>query len=95
MAYNPPLEVQLLDEIRQSYAKIGRTITQSLQQGRMDGSITLQETKHITLHTIMNLFGTAIKKHAFISFLPDAIVPIPSREELHEVKLLILSYLTQ
>lgn len=94
MAYNP-LEVTLLNEIRQSYTKIGRIITQVLQQGMIDGSITMKETKYITLQTIMNLFGTAIKKHAFIGLLPDAIVPVPAKEELNEVKLLILSYLKQ
>ena len=61
----------------------------------IDGSITMKETKYITLQTIMNLFGTAIKKHAFIGLLPDAIVPVPAKEELNEVKLLILSYLKQ
>lgn len=94
MSYNP-VEVQLLDEIRQSYTKIGCVITQSLQHGKMDGSITLQETKLISLQTIMNLFGTAIKKYAFINLLPDSIIPVPSKEELDEVKFLILSYLKQ
>ena len=61
----------------------------------MDGSITLQETKLISLQTIMNLFGTAIKKYAFINLLPDSIIPVPSKEELDEVKFLILSYLKQ
>lgn len=92
MAYNP-VEEKLLDEIRQSYTKIGRLITHSLQQGSSDGSITSQKATHLTIQTIMNIFGTAIKKHAFISLLPDTIVPIPSKEELNELKFLILSYL--
>lgn len=92
VAYNP-VEEPLLLEIREAYTKIGRVISEALNEGMRDGSISLQETENITVHTILNLFGTAIKKHAFTSLLPSVIVPVPTGQELHEVKALILRYL--
>lgn len=92
IAYNP-VEESLLNEINQSYTKIGRVINQALEQGVQDGSIHQESAQNITVVTMMNLFGIAIKKYAFLSLLPHSIVPVPSKKGLEEVKILLLTYL--
>ncbi|MGN7479517.1 TetR/AcrR family transcriptional regulator [Solibacillus silvestris] len=92
ITYNP-VEEDLLNEINQSYTKIGRVMNQALEQGVEDGSISEENAKNMTVMTMMNLFGIAIKKYAFLSLLPNSIVPVPSKKGLEEVKQLILSYL--
>lgn len=89
------LEPSLIKQIKLSYAKIGQLIERTIHDGIEDGSIAL--TKEQTMHamTIMNLFGTAIKKHSFNMLLDTGIFPIPTEAELKSMKALILRYLTQ
>ena len=62
-------------------------------QGQYDGSITLHPEAQLTAHTMMNVFGIAMKKHAFTSFMPYEIFPTPKKEQLQQVKHMILHYL--
>lgn len=92
ITYNP-VEEDLLNEINGSYKKIGFVIKDAIEQGIQDGSIIEENARSLTVITIMNLFGIAIKKYAFLSLLPNSIVPIPTKNSLDEVKALILTYL--
>lgn len=92
IAYNP-MEESLTKEIYQTYAKIGRIVDQVIQDGVQDGSILLDSTEQMNAATILNLFGTAIKKHAFNSLLSNVIVPIPTKEQLFQLKSMLLLYL--
>ncbi|MEK4630229.1 TetR/AcrR family transcriptional regulator [Solibacillus sp. FSL R7-0682] len=91
VTYNP-IEDELINTIRSTYIRIGRCVNEAINQGIEDGSISLSGEEKITALTIMNLFGIAIKKHAFTSFLPVEIVPVPKKQELVEVKKIILNY---
>lgn len=90
--YNP-VAPEYLTTIRQAYAHIGQLVNEALQIGLRDGSIQLHSTQLMTFYTMFNLFGTAIKKHAATSFLTFELVPTPSKEQLVEVKWVILRYL--
>lgn len=89
------LEPALIQQIQQSYAKIGKLINESINEGISDGSITLSKNETVHATVIMNLFGTAIKKHSFNMLLDTGIFPIPSESELKAIKALILCYLTK
>lgn len=88
------LEPALIQQIQQSYLKIGQLIEQTINEGMKDGSISLSIEEAPNAIIIMNLFGTAIKKHSFNSLVDTGIFPIPTEAELKAVKKLILSYLT-
>ena len=92
IAYNP-MEEPLTEEIYQTYTKVERIIDQAIQDGIQDGSISLSSTEQMNATTILNLFGTAIKKHAFNSLLSNVIVPIPTKEQLLQLKSMLLLYL--
>lgn len=92
IAYNP-MEESSTEEIYQTYTKIGRIVNQSIQDGVQDGSISLGPAEQINATTILNLFGTAIKKHAFNLLLPNVVVPIPTKEQLLQLKSMLLLYL--
>lgn len=92
IAYNP-MEESLTKEIYQTYAKIGRIIDQTIQSGVQDKSISLNANEQMNATTILNLFGTAIKKHAFNSLLSNVIVQIPTKEQLFQLKSMLLLYL--
>ena len=88
------LDVTLIEQIQQSYLKIGQLVQAVIDEGCHDGSITLsQENAQIGM-TIMNLFGTAIKKHSFNHLTNTRIFPIPTKNELIAVKALILQFLS-
>jgi AcrR family transcriptional regulator len=88
-----PIDEALMKKIRLAYTRISQCITIALEQGQQDGSMKLQPNEQITIHTIMNLFGIAIKKHAFISFMSYEIFPTPSKEQLLQIKRLFLLHL--
>lgn len=87
------IEEELLQMIRLAYLRIGKLIQKTIDVGIKDGSIHLNNASQDTFLTIMNLFGTAIKKQAMVSFLPTEIVPVPKKTQLIEVKKLLLNYL--
>lgn len=90
--YNP-IDVEIMANIKNAYTKIGHSITLAIAQGQQDGSITLNPEAELTAHTMMNVFGIAMKKHAFTSFMPYEIFPTPKKEQLQQVKHMILHYL--
>ena len=89
------LEEALIAKIRQAYMQINECITLALEQGQKDGSIPLSTSSQITAHTMINLFGIAVKKHAFTSFMPYEIIPNPTKEQLLDVKKVILNFLVK
>lgn len=91
IAYNP-MEKPLIEEIYNTYTKIGYIVNQSIQEGVQDGSISLDSAGQMNAITIMNLFGTAIKKHAFNSLLSDVTVSTPTKEQLSQLKSIIMFY---
>lgn len=90
--YNP-IDEALITDIRNAYMQVNRCIHLALLQGQEDGSITLAPAAHITAQTMMNLFGIAVKKQAFTSFMPYEIITSPTKEQLLDVKKMILNYL--
>ncbi|SOB99229.1 TetR family transcriptional regulator [Ureibacillus xyleni] len=89
-----PIESELLDEIRKSYKKISDMILSIIIEGKEDGSIQLSLSNEIAASTILNMFGTAVKKYSLYNILPeDVISPVPKKEHLILVKDLFLSYL--
>lgn len=92
--YNP-LDEALIKNIQQAYMQINHCISLALEQGHVDGSIPLTASSQITAHTMINLFGIAVKKHAFTSFMPYEIIPNPTKEQLLDVKKVILNFLVK
>lgn len=92
IAYNP-IEEDLLNEVSHSYTKIGSILNYALEQGVKECSISEEAALNLNILTMVHLFGIAVKKYAFISLLPNSIIPVPSKEALDEVKILILTYL--
>ena len=92
--YNP-LDEALITKIRHAYMQINECITLALEQGQKDGSIPLSTSSQITVHTMINLFGIAVKKHAFTSFMPYEIIPNPTKDQLLDVKKVILNFLVK
>ena len=90
-----PIDRELVKQIQQSYKKIGLLVERTIKEGVADGSITLTSEEMPNAMTIMNLFGTAIKKHSFNYLANIGIFPIPSKAELTAIKTLILRYLAQ
>ncbi len=90
-----PIEKNLLAEVEKAYEKIGRIISAIVREGKSDGSIKLTLSHEILSSTILNMFGTAVKKYSLYTLLPDVIVPVPKKEELIMVKNVLLSYLQQ
>ncbi|GIP17420.1 TetR family transcriptional regulator [Paenibacillus montaniterrae] len=91
-----PIEAGLLEEINKEYGKIRNIINAIVQQGKHDGSIQLSASNELATSTLLNLFGTSVKKYSLYTILPeDVIVPVPKREELITVKNMLLSFLQQ
>lgn len=91
-----PIEAGLLEEINKAYGKIRDIINTIVQQGKQDGSIQLSISNELATGTLMNMFGTAVKKYSLYALLPeDAIVPVPKKDELITVKNILLSFFQQ
>lgn len=91
-----PLEAGLLEEINKAYGKIRDIIYTIVQEGKHDGSIQLSISDELAASTLLNMFGTAIKKYSLYALLPeDAIVPVPRKDELITVKNILLSFFQQ
>lgn len=89
-----PIEVGLLEEIHRAYGKISGIILKIINEGKKDGSIQLSQTNEVIISTIMNMFGTAVKKYSLYSLIPeDVFIAAPKKENLIIVKDIILSYL--
>lgn len=89
------IELPYLEKIRKAYSKISDLILKIVQEGKEDGSIQLSVSDEKIVSTMLNMFGTAIKKYSLYSILPDTIVPTPSKDELIGVKRVLLTYLKQ
>lgn len=89
------LEPALIDQIQRSYLKIGLLVEHAIHSGIADFSITLSQEEAPNATMIMNLFGTAIKKHSFNRLLNTGIFPLPTEADLNAMKALILAYLTK
>lgn len=88
-----PVETSMLEEIGKAYGKISHIISEIVKEGKMDGSIQLSISDEFVWNTIFSMFGTAVKKYTLYTFLPDAIVPVPSKEELMMLKNVMISFL--
>lgn len=89
------IDLPLLEQIKQAYGTIGEIITQIVREGKEDGSIRLSISDEQIVSTMLNMFGTSIKKYSLYSILPDTIVPVPSKEGLLGVKMVLKTYLQQ
>lgn len=89
------VEHNLVEEIVMAYGKFQEIIKAIVKEGKMDGSIQLSLSNELIASTILNMFGTAVKKYSLYNFLPDRIIPIPSKEELFQVKNILILYLQQ
>lgn len=94
IAFND-VEHSLVEEIIKEYGKFQQIIKAIVREGKMDGSIQLSINNELIASTILNMFGTAVKKYSLYNFLPDQIIPIPNKEELTRVKDVLISYLQQ
>lgn len=89
-----PIEAGLLEEINKAYGKIRDIISTIVQEGKRDGSIQLSISNELATRTLLNMFGTAVKKYSLYALLPeDAIVPVPKKDELIIVKDMLISFL--
>jgi AcrR family transcriptional regulator len=91
-----PIDVGLLEEIHNAYGKISSIILKIIDEGKREGSIQLSQTNELLMSTIMNMFGTAVKKYSLYSLIPeDVFIPAPKKENLIIIKDIILSYIKQ
>ena len=92
-----PIEKALLEEINRSYGKIGHLIRVIIEEGQRDGSIRLTLSEDVSdASTLLNIFGTAVKKYSLYSILQeDMIVPIPRKNDLTAMKNILLSHFEQ
>lgn len=89
------IELPLLEQIKQAYGSVGGIILNIVKEGKEDGSIRLSVSDERITSTILNMFGTSVKKYSLYSILPDTIIPVPSKDELIGVKRVLLTYLQQ
>ena len=89
------IELSLLEQIKQAYGEIGNIISKIVEEGKEDGSIRLSISDEQIVSTILNMFGTSIKKYSLYSILPDTIIPVPTKENLLGVKKVLIAYLQQ
>lgn len=89
------VEHDLIEEIVKAYGKFQQIINNIVKEGKMDGSIQLSLNTELIVSTILNMFGTSIKKYSLYNFLPDRLIPLPSKEELFQVKDILIVYLQQ
>lgn len=89
------IELSLLEQIKQAYGEIGNIISKIVKEGKEDGSIRLSISDEQIVSTILNMFGTSVKKYSLYSILPDTIIPVPTKENLLGVKTVLIAYLQQ
>ena len=89
------IELPLLEQIKQAYGSVGGIILNIVKEGKEDGSIRRSVSDERITSTILNMFGTSVKKYSLYSILPDTIIPVPSKDELIGVKRVMLTYLQQ
>ena len=93
VAYTP-VEAELLEEIYQSYEKISHVIKSIFNEKGQDGSVQLSQDVETQIRTILNMFGTAVKKYSLYSQLPGEVIGhIPRKQELTMVKDMVISWL--
>lgn len=88
-----PVEKSMLEEIEKAYGEISHIVAEIVKEGKEDGSIQLSISDEFVWNTIFSMFGTAVKKYTLYTFLPDTILPVPSKEELMMVKKFMISFL--
>lgn len=88
-----PVEKSMLEEIEKAYGEISSIVAEIVKEGKEDGSIQLSISDEFVWNTIFSMFGTAVKKYTLYTFLPDTILPVPSKEELMMVKKFMISFL--
>lgn len=89
------IELSLLEQIKQAYGEIGNIISKIVKEGKEDGSILLSISDEQIVSTMLNMFGTSVKKYSLYSILPDTIIPVPTKENLLGVKTVLIAYLRQ
>lgn len=89
------IEFSSLEQIRQAYGEIGNIISKIVKEGKEDGSIRTSISDEQIVSTMLNMFGTSIKKYSLYSILPDTIIPVPTKEALLGVKMVLIAYLQQ
>lgn len=89
------VEHHLIEEIVKEYGKFQQIIKAIIMEGKKDGSIQLSLSNDSIARTILNMFGTAVKKYSLYSFLPEQIIPTPNKNELTKVKDVLITYLKQ
>jgi len=89
------IELSLLEQIEQAYGEIGNIILKIVKEGKEDGSIRLSISDEQIVSTMLNMFGTSVKKYSLYSILPDTIIPVPTKENLLGVKMVLIAYLQQ
>lgn len=89
------IELSLLEQIKQAYGEIGNIISKIVKEGKEDGSIRLSISDEQIVSTMLNMFGTSVKKYSLYSILPDTIIPVPTKENLLGVKTVLIAYLQQ
>lgn len=89
------IELSSLEQIRQAYGEIGNIISKIVKEGKEDGSIRTSISDEQIVSTMLNMFGTSIKKYSLYSILPDTIIPVPTKEALLGVKKFLIAYLQQ
>ncbi len=91
-----PIEKNLLEEINRAYGKIGNIVREIVKEGKHDGSIRLSLNDDTDASTLLNMFGTAVKKYSLYSILlEDMIVPVPRKNDLIAMKNILLSHFEQ
>ncbi len=86
------VDEQLLQEIEKSYEAYNVYVRKMLVDGQEDGSIK-NDISLETLETVLNMFGTAIKKYSLYEVLPNKIMLLPTEDQLVEMKNIALQFI--
>lgn len=89
------VDKSMIEVIEKSYDKVSTIIKEIIAEGKCDGSIHLSNSDEQAWETIFNLFGTAIKKYALYTFLPNSILSVPKPQELIVIKEMMLTFLSK
>lgn len=81
------VEPALLEEVKFSYEKIRSLVKAIIAEGQKDGSILNDQHADSIALSIMNMFGTAVKKYSLYSVIPsDIVATSPDKNELKRLK---------
>lgn len=86
------IDEKLVKEIEKSYAAYNHYVRKMLKEGQEDGSIN-NNVELETLETMLNMFGTAIKKYSLYEVLPEKIVVLPTQAQLIMMKNATLQFI--